>query len=81
MAPKPPINPSKIKLLFASVFGCLGEASEAGPETLIFDDHLDENEGFMSAPWAVFWSVLGAKMVSRCGPKTAVNVTKNLEPK
>ena len=30
-APKPPINPLKIELLFASVFGCLGEASEAGP--------------------------------------------------
>ena len=32
VAPKPPINRLKIKLLFASVFGCLGEASKAGPD-------------------------------------------------
>ena len=67
VAPKPPINPSKIKLLFASVFGRLGRRPRQG-QTLIFDDLLDENESFMSAPWAVFWSVFGAKMGSRWGP-------------
>ena len=46
-------------------------------QTLIFEDTLDENNGFMSAPWAVFWSVFGAK----CGPRWAANVTKNLGPK
>ena len=32
VAPKPPINRLKIKLFFVSVFGCLGEASKAGPD-------------------------------------------------
>ena len=46
VAPKPPINPLKIKLLFASVFGRLGRRPRQG-QTLIFDDHLNENEGFL----------------------------------
>ena len=76
VVPKPPINRSKIKLLFASVFGCLGEASDAGPD-LIFDDHLNENNGFLSAPWAAFWSGFGAQMRFRCGPRWFANVAKN----
>ena len=76
VAPKPPINPSKIKLLFASVLDALGRRPRQG-QTLIFDDPLNENEGFMLALWAVFWSVFGAKMGFRWGPKWAVNVTKN----
>ena len=35
----------------------------------------------MSAPWTAFWSIFVAKMGSRCGPKWAVNVTKNLGQK
>ena len=75
-APKPPINRLKIKLLFGIVVGCIGRRP-----TLIFDDTLHENKVFLSAPWYAFWSVLGANMRSRCGPRWRANVAKILWPK
>ena len=88
VAPKPPINRLKIKLLFASVFGCLGEASKAGP-----DPHFRRPSrwkwrfyvGSLGCLLERFWSQngvqMGTKMGCKCDQKSRAKIDGKIKPK